>query len=656
MASSLETYLNDPTLTDIQKFNGLLHLGYSVDSARMLMSAQGTDRLSTAIAGADRERFYEQKIREPIRRGGKKAIPAVLGAIGPLGAIYKALPEHTQQRIAESIENRVIPGDLEQAGATAGNLIGYRYGGAIGGMLGSEIGGTAGGVAQGRPWTEAAWDVAWPTIAGYATGGAISYGAKTAAADYLMRRISQVISAKLGAETGALFERLFEATSGRTPPKEPFEMQRYYGGAGPTKASPAMEDAVQNMNWVRDRIRKLSAGRGIKVPVPIENPDGTIRTVPMSIDEAFEHMQRYRQRAWGANEKARNLMQAAPESYQPQVPVPGARSPFEDPIDLLERRIQFAKERVSAAQKLASQNMIPVPQRLPDGSVIDVPMNERQAVSALQKLARAGAKKKQPIYAPGSQTDADLAQNLAKRIRFHMQRARSLVASPPVQRVQVPLRDASGNIVNTQAVPLGEAERMLTRLKSAHARWRPPMQPGKARVILPPSDMDLWRKTRDAITDTVAHKLSPTLARQYDRAASDYGTAAASRRIFTPDIVNPNGTLNHEAVYKNTAKEGVLAHLARSAERMEERGTPAADRRVEKWYRSIFPGGARAQEPGADPGSHGYAGAPFPFPIHKRITFGGPKVPTELQPLEMRATKLIPPVMAQQAQQQWSGE
>jgi hypothetical protein len=301
MASNLENYLNDATLTDTQKFNGLRSLGFSADSSRMMMQARGTPRLSTVVAGAQRERLYEKYPKPAIHH----AIAALVNtAVGNQG--WKP-----SSKIAERLASDLTPEDIQALGSYLGAGAGYRFGGGLGGMAGTELGGTVGGRLQGRTWGSSALSSAPGALAAWGVPKVTDFLASRA----IDAAISNKASTKIGAATAKLFKSLFTDDPELRPPRSPKDLADFYG-SGYTGG--AIDKAGKKIQQFRHIITSQPAFWKIRVPVPVRTPiqglpltNWPVKYYNMPLKQAFDYFDAYRGRGFSLSGAPRGAMSAA---------------------------------------------------------------------------------------------------------------------------------------------------------------------------------------------------------------------------------------------------------------------------------------------------------------------------------------------------------
>lgn len=278
---SLATFLSDPSVPDDMKARYLAQRGLT-------------------LPGAKREMLYERYLRDPLR--------GVVGGVhyerGPNGIV--TTPD--QNRVSKFVA-RQVPNTLEDAGELAGGTAGMWAGGPLLSAAGAELGGTIGGMGQGRSAGTAALRAALGAAASYIVPKATSM----LAAPLYNWAISNKASGKIGQATAKLFQKLFVDDPELKPPVSPKDMADYYGSG---QVSPALEKTGQKVGAFKNKLINALGQpgfAGFSISVPVRQVDGSITTVPMRLDEAFNKLDQYYGRGYNVQGGLRGGIQSGPD-------------------------------------------------------------------------------------------------------------------------------------------------------------------------------------------------------------------------------------------------------------------------------------------------------------------------------------------------------
>ena len=220
---------------------------------------------------------------------------------------------------------------------------------------------------------------------------------------------------------------------------------------------------------------------------------------------------------------------------------------------------------------------VKVPIEAEDGTVQDVEMSMKEALDNLERYYKRGF------------SASDKARNIMPKkpvlgsapggfIQQRVQEIQNRLNSG-AQRIRVPIGPQGG----TKWISMDRvsAQNVMQRyIQSAAAKPAAP-----SGVVLPPSDQDLAKMLRSRISSAISNGISKKFGDYYDKVSADYGTAAAMRRVFKPNVITPEGLMNHENLYRNAAHPDASSHLANNV------GAQA----VRQFQGEIFPGGQRIQ-------------------------------------------------------------
>lgn len=315
MAFDVYGFLKDDSIPDGVKFKVLEKNGYGLRAREALMMF---------ASGRYREHVYERFLRDPAREGIESGATALGGGrFLPTGRLAGKVGRKIARGEVPLVPG--VPNDLESAGALAGGIGGMMLGGPAGSAAGTELGGTLGGVAQGRGALESA---------GRAVPAALMAGVIPTAARYgpgaksLAHGTSDMLEQRASNATGKLFNRLEVPRRG---------LRRYFGEQGQGRLSPAMQRAGNRLRGVRTQ---LSANPNMIVSVPMEMPDHTVQNIEMTYSQAQDMLDRYHQRGWSANQKARDRVLSKPIPGAPAQNVYTARANY------IQKQLQAGNARI----------------------------------------------------------------------------------------------------------------------------------------------------------------------------------------------------------------------------------------------------------------------------------------------------------------------